>query len=470
MARESGTHALKKATFVQLAFMIYGASCGGAFGAEEMVSASGPGMALVTLMVVPLLFCFPVAVAVGELTAAFPVEGGNYRWSRMAYGDFWGFQAAWWTWMTGVATNVVFTQLFANYLAQWVPSLLDASTSPPGRTVAYWLVCVALIWLMHALNVRGIDVVGNVSIVLTVLLLVPFVAMGAIGLAGWKQSPFVPLVVPGQDWMTSFGASLSLAIFLYAGYDKLSNVADEVEDPQKNFPPALFIAIALAIASYVLPTMLAIAALGNWSEWKAAYFTTAAERLGGPWLAYAMTAAGLASNALLLNVTMLAVSRVPLALAEDGFLPGTLSRLHPVFRTPIRSLLWGSVTYCVVALLDFNRVLIINAWFQMASNLLVFANVWALRRKMPDAPRPFRIPMGRVGLVVSTVATSLLALLAIVTSVYSDGKLQVERLLIGLSTLASGIVIYEIIALLKRRAWKDVDPRHAARPPPPPGQ
>src|SRR4051794_3523424 len=103
--------------------MIYGASCGGAFGCEEMVSASGPGMAVLSLLIVPFCFSLPIAFAVGELTAAFPVEGGNYRWSRAAWGDFWGVQAAWWAWSTGMMTNVVFTSLFVKYLRSWLGTM-----------------------------------------------------------------------------------------------------------------------------------------------------------------------------------------------------------------------------------------------------------------------------------------------------------------------------------------------------------
>ena len=448
-------NAVKKAGFLQLAFMIYGASCGGAFGAEEMVSASGPGMALLSLMLVPFTFSLPIAFAVGELTAAFPVEGGNYRWSRSAFGDFWGVQAAWWSWSTGMMTNVVFTTLFAQYLHAWFPQMTRNQD---------WLVALALIWSVHFVNLRGIDMVGNASIALTLLLLMPFAVMTILGAWHWQSNPFVPFVSPkAGGGLSALGASLGLSIFLYSGYDKLSTVAEEVAEPQRNFPPALTIAVTMACLSYVIPTMVGVAALGNWSAWVGGYFSTAAAGIGGPGLGHAMTLAGLCSNVLLLNVTMLTISRLPLALAEDGFLPGMFSRHHPRFHTPTVSLLFGSIVCSALARLDLDEVLIVNMWLQMTTNLLIFANLWRLRSTHPDTPRAFRFPGGRFGLILGTLSILALAVLAMVTSVYYHGKLHQTKLTIALLGVLSGSVGYGALRAMRRRAWRDVDARASVR-------
>lgn len=446
---------VKKAGFLQLAFMIYGASCGGAFGAEEMVSASGPGMALFSLILVPFAFSLPIAFAVGELTAAFPVEGGNYRWSRSAFGNFWGVQAAWWAWSTGMMTNVVFTSLFVKYLHTWFPGMSGGGD---------WAVSVVLIWVVHVINLRGIDMVGNASIALTLLLLMPFALMTLLGLWRWQVNPLVPFANPGAGGgLTALGASLGLSIFLYSGYDKLSAVAEEVEDPQSNFPPALTIAVTMACLSYVLPTLVGVAALGNWKEWTSGYFPTAATRLGGAGLGHAMALAGLCSNALLLNVTMLAISRIPLALAEDRYLPGLFSRHHPRFQTPVVSLTFGSIACSLFAGLSLDNVLIINSWLQMTTNLLIFANLWRLRRTHADTPRAFSFPGGRAGLAVGTLVIGTLALFAMVTSVYPGGELDTVKLGIALAGMSSGAVGYGLLVLFRGREWKDVDPRKFPR-------
>jgi len=61
-----------------------------------MVSTSGPGMALLFILIVPWLLSVPMALASAEMATAMPVEGGFYRWTRAAFGNFWGFQCGWW--------------------------------------------------------------------------------------------------------------------------------------------------------------------------------------------------------------------------------------------------------------------------------------------------------------------------------------------------------------------------------------
>jgi len=441
----TSTHHFKKATLTQLTFMIYGAACAGAFGLEDMISTAGPGVALITLILMPFIFSVPVSFAVAELTTMLPVEGGQYRWSRMAFGDFWGFQASWWSWMSGVVTNSLFAVLFTNYLQNWFPDLTG---------LEHWLVCLGLIWTLHYLNIRGIDVVGKSAIVLSIILLAPFAIMLVLGASQWQHNPFAPMLAPGKNLLTGFGSALVLAIWLYSGYDKLSAAAEEVENPQRVFPPALLFAASLALLSYVLPTVAGLAALGNWQDWAGAYFSPAAAKIGGAWLGHFMTIGALCSNALLLNVTMLATSRYPLTLAQDGFLPKFLAKMHPKFGTPTLTLLFGSLTYSLLSLFDFTQLIIIYSWFQMSSTLLLYANVWAMRRSHADMPRPFKIPFGKPGLVLAMIPTYLIVLVAMGSTVWKEGIVDEKQLLIGGLALASGPVVYVIVMLLRKNLGK----------------
>jgi len=440
----TSTPHFKKATLAQLTFMIYGAACAGAFGLEDMISTAGPGVALITLAIMPFLFSIPISFATAELTTAFPVEGGNYRWSRMALGDFWGFQAGWWAWMTGVVTNSIFAVLFANYLKYWLPEM---------SALEHWLSAVALIWFLNYLNVRGIDVVGRSAILLSIILLIPFVIMLFIGIANWQHNPFAPFVAPGKSVLTGFGSAVVLSIWLYSGYDKLSAATEEVENPPRSFPPALFIAATLAMLSYFLPTMAGLAAQGNWEKWAGAYFATIAEEMGGSWLGHAMTIGALCSNALLLNVTMLSTSRYPFTLAQDGFLPKFLAVNHSRFGTPTQSLFWGAVTYSVLSLFDFTQLAIIYSWFQMSSYILLYINVWVMRRTHASAARPFKIPFGKLGLFLAMLPTCILSLIAITSTVYQDGQIDLKQMMIGAAALASGPLIYGVVIMLRKHLW-----------------
>ena len=90
--------ALRQIGFLPLLAIFYGYTAGGPFGYEEIFRSSGPGMALMFLAFVPLFWSIPISLAAAELNSILPVQGGFYRWSRAAFGDFWGFQCGWWNW------------------------------------------------------------------------------------------------------------------------------------------------------------------------------------------------------------------------------------------------------------------------------------------------------------------------------------------------------------------------------------
>ena len=87
---------LRQIGFLPLLALFYGYTAGGPFGYEAIFTDSGPGMALVFLAFVPLFWSIPISLASAELNSVFPVQGGFSRWSRAAFGDFWGFQCGWW--------------------------------------------------------------------------------------------------------------------------------------------------------------------------------------------------------------------------------------------------------------------------------------------------------------------------------------------------------------------------------------
>src|SRR5204862_944648 len=178
----------------------------------------------------------------------------------------------------------------------------------------------ALIALITWVNVRGIQMVGKAATAFEILIFVPVIAMIVLGIAKWHHNPFVPFVPPHRPLFQVFGVGLALGLWLYSGYEQLSTVAEEVENPQRNYPRALAWVVPLSIATYFLPTMFSLAALGNWEQWHTRYFSDAARLIGGAGLGFAMTLAATVTNVSILNSTVLASTRMPFAMAEDGYL------------------------------------------------------------------------------------------------------------------------------------------------------
>jgi amino acid transporter len=423
----------RKASLVQLVFLMYSVMCAGAYGLEGMVSATGPGLTLLVLFVLPLVWAAPISLANAELTARHPVEGGFYRWARMAFGDFAGYQAAWLAWLTGFSAIATCAVLFASYLQHFVPALTP---------LARFAVAAGLVWLTTLLNYRGIRLVGNASMVLTILIFVPFFLMTLLGLLQWRFNPFVPFVAPGKSAVTAFGDGLFVALWLYGGYEKLTVNAGEVEDPRRAFPTALAIAVPMTAASYAVPTLAALAAGGDWAAWGEAYFSTAAQNIGGPWLGAAMAAGGLASNASIMMVTMLAQSRLPMVLAEDGLFPAAFGRRHRRFGTPGLALLLGAVLLTAVCGLPFVQLAGVYALVQALSFLLIYATLFRLRSRAGGDGGGFRIPLGPRGLALMVAPSVVLAAALVAQGLWHDGAFDERQALVDLLVFGSGPLTY----------------------------
>ena len=421
--------ALRKAGLFYLVFVMFSYTTGGPFGLEDMVTTSGPGLTLIYLLVLPFFWCIPVSLVSAELTTAMPVEGGFYRWTRAAFGDFWGFLAGWWNWSASFLLGGVYAVLFTDYLAYYFPKM---------TWWEHYLVSIALIALLTWINVRGIQMVGQVATALEIFIFVPVLTMVVIALAHWHHNPFAPLVVPHQPTFKVFGVGLALGLWLYSGYEQLSTVAEEVENPQRAYPRALAMVVPLSIAAYFLPAFAGLASAGNWEKWHTGFFSDAAGMIGGPWLGTWMTLAAMVANIALLNSTILTTTRMPFALAEDGYLPTLLTRKHPRYGTPWLAIVVSAVIYALLSWQSLGQLVSVYIWLRSATTLLTVLSAWKLRRNRPDLKRSFTIPGGRVGLFYVVAAPSVMALVALLGS---------DRfgLIGGAIAIAVGPVLYRIL-------------------------
>ncbi len=421
--------ALRRTGLFFFVWVMFSYCTAGPFGLEDMVTTSGPGLTLIYLLVLPLFWCIPVSLVSAELTTAMPVEGGFYRWVRAGYGDFWGFLAGAWNWAASFLLGAAYAVQFADYLGFFFPQLTGWR---------HYFLSLVLIALITYINVRGIELVGKFATALELFILLPILVLIAMGLAHWHHNPFVPMIPPHKPPFSVFGVGLALGLWLYSGYEQMSTVAEEVDNPQRSYPLALAIVVPLSIATYFLPTFASLAALGNWQNWHTRYFADAAQLIGGHWLGLWMMIAAMVTNIALLNGTILASTRMPFAMAEDGYLPKELTGIHPRFRTPWIAIIVSAIVYGLLSLQSLVQIIVIYNWLRIATTVLTVLAAWQMRRKSPGMARPFRIPWGHWGLVYAVLAPILMSLLALVGS-------DRYGMIWGPVALAAGPLLYLVV-------------------------
>ena len=432
--------AIKKAGLLYFVFVMFAYTTGGPFGLEEMVTTSGPGMTLLFLLVIPLFWCIPVSLVAAELTTAIPVEGGFYRWVRASHGNFWGFLTGWWNWSASWLLGASYAVLFTDYLANYFPALVGWK---------HYVVSLALIALLACINIRGIQMVGMVATILGVSVLVPVLLLCVIGAAKWHHNPFHPMIPPHVPPFQVFGVGLALGLWLYSGYEQCSSVAEEIENPQKNYPRALVIVVPLSIAAYFLPALFSLAALGNWQDWTTAYLSTAAKLIGGGWLGFLMTVAAVLCTVSLLNATVLTSTRMPSTMSEDGYLPPIFAAKHPNYGTPWIAILISSTIYALLAFHTLSQLLTVYVWLRILVTFLTVLSAWRLRRTQPQLKRPFRIPWGNIGLAYVVIAPILMGAVALLGS----DKFALRW---GPIPVALGIVMYFLLRKLRAVAERGI--------------
>ncbi|MBA3712343.1 MAG: APC family permease [Pyrinomonadaceae bacterium] len=439
----------RRLRFVALVSVIFFTVSGGAFGIESLVGTVGAGLAVVLIIITPLLWSLPIALMVSELSSAMPEEGGYYVWVRRGLGDFWGVQEGWWTICYTAVDMAIYPVLFVNYLAYFVPSLLALDEHGSASWTVFlwrWLIAVTLIVAGLGVNWRGARDVGrnatfNVGLVLVPFALLAFIGLtrdGAIGAAAGAITS--DLANRKESGLLALG--LATVMWNYCGWDNVSTFAAEVDDAPRNYPRALLTALPLTVGAYLLPVLAGLSVTTDAAVWsEAAGWPVLAQLIAGPWLGLLLASAALVSAWSLFNSQLLYVSRLPFAMACDGWLPALLARVSPKTGVPTAALVASCTISALFAALPFGKLVIIDILLYSAALSLEFAALLALRRRRPEMPRPFRVPGGWPVLVLMTLAPMSFAA-AVVVATFTDPEADPRQAATVVIAILSGIALY----------------------------
>jgi APA family basic amino acid/polyamine antiporter len=326
-----------------------------------------------------------VAACIAEVSSRYEETGGLYLYARDAFGRLTGLVIAWLTWLTRIAAPAAAADLFVTYAGQFFPLLTDRR----GQI----LVLVILIGHLAILNYIGVKIGKTVSNVFTgvkVSFLLFFVVSGLVALVV-HPSLRVPLsfaAVPAKNWFEA----ILLLVYAYGGFEGALFVGGESQNPRRDTPIALLVAMAVVGGIYITVQYVVIATLPE-AAISARPLADAAQRFLGAAGATALGFAALVSTYGFLSANLLHAPRITYALGEHGDFPKVLAAVHPRFRTPHVSILLYAVLLFTFAALGTFRW---NAMLSAVSRLTIYGAmalaVPVLRRRDP-AGASFRLPV-----------------------------------------------------------------------------
>jgi amino acid transporter len=415
---------------------------GGPFGIEDTVSKAGYAGALLILLITPAIWSFPTALMVSELASALPEEGGYYVWVTRGMGRFWGYQEAWLSMAGSIFDMGIYPTLFVEYLGHFAPW---ATAGHRGILIGVALIAACALW-----NLMGSKTVGGSSVVMAAVLLAPFVVLTVYACFHREASAGHSVPLGSVDFL----GGILVAMWNYMGWDYASTVAGEVDRPQRTYPLAMAGAVALVSLSYVLP-VAAVALTGldpnHWSTGGWADVARAVLHNGvlGSAAATLITLGAMLGAAGALNANIMAYSRVPAVLAEDGFLPHIFARRTPKTGAPWVSIAACSVLWACSLGLSFTKLILLDVLLTGLSVLLEFAALVALRIREPALPRPYRVPGGLAGTIsLGILPLGLLVLTVIRNQIEPIGP--INALQFGALLIAAGVAAYFLSGYIRK--------------------
>lgn len=413
-------------------FMIYCLVAAGAFGIEEMVSISGPGLTLLMLVLFPIFWAYPISEIVSELGSILPSEGGAYVWAKEGLGEFWGWQVGFWGTIGTWLQQAMYVVLVAGYMEKFIPM------SELGVTG----VKLVMIAAFTIINLLGIREVSKVSTVLSIAVISGFAVVTVIGLAHWQYSPIEPFMPEGAGLEDALGGSICIAIWMYCGYETMANVAGEIEDPQV-IPRGLIIAMPIIAFSYFLPTLAGLVSVGQWENWATegeaavGYMDVLITYLG-PGFGFAFMIIAILSQCSIFNAYIASGSRGFFVMADDHLFPRFMVRLSRKRKVPAVSILVMAGFTVILCRWDFTTLVMATTPLMLYLYMALAVSVRRLRKTYPVEARKAKglyvIPGGTVGLNFVTVLPVIISVIALYvngTEYFISGFLMLLISLIG---------------------------------------
>ena len=443
-------------------------------GPRWIAAAGHNGTSSISLWVIAALFFFvPGAFVINELSSRFPEEGGLYVWAKEAFGDFHGFVAGWTYWI---------------YTVFYFPGLLLASASMSAYVIGekggalsqdrmfLLTVSIALLLVAVVLNIIGLNIgkwlqnAGGVGTYVPLLVLVGVAVL--VYFRGGSATHFtLANMKPTWNWDTvNFWSQIA---FAFTGLELVSAMSEEVRDPRRTLPRAVFGAGAMIAFMYVVGTfaILTLAPAGDLDPKSGVFhaITVGSVVLKIGFLGILAAILATVGNAGGVGSTVAGIARVPFVVGIDRYLPAAFGKIHPRWKTPYVSILvQAGVSGAILLLSQINNStrsayqILIDAAIILyfIPFLYMFAAVFKLaaRKDRAENTHAILIPGGKAGLWLSGGLGFLVVLAGIAVSLVPPGDstnkvlFEMELVVGTVGSIFLGLILYWRGARSKRSA------------------
>jgi len=291
----------------------------GIFNLPTSLAFYGPitlvSMALTTVgaLVLALLFA--------SLSRRLPADGGPYAYARAAFGNRLGFANAWSYWITAWGGNAAIAVGWVLYVEHFI-------NKDHNKLISVLLVLVGL-WIPALINLSGVQNMGWVQAVTTILKFAALVFVSVVGLFYIKSANFHPWNVSKESNISAIGSGMAIALFSYIGVETVSVAAAKVRNPDRNIPRATVLGTLAVAVVYMLSLTAVFGIVPNskLATGSAPYSEAVNTMFGGTWAGNVMAVAVIISGFGALNGWIMISAEMPLAAATDGLFPQRFKRI-----------------------------------------------------------------------------------------------------------------------------------------------
>lgn len=409
-------------------------------GPRWIAAAAHNGTSSISLWVLAaVLFFLPTALIIIELSTRFPAEGGLYVWSKEAFGDFHGFVAGWSYWIytffyfPGLLTASVAMSVFIG--GPRYGHLADSKLYTLGTSLG--LLAVAVLLNIVGLNIgKWLQNAGGVGTYVPLLMLLGiggYIALhhGSATQFSWKSS------LPVWNWDTvNFWSNIA---FAFTGMEMVCAMSEEVREPRKTFPRAIYASAVLIAVIYVVATvaLLAVRPAPEVDVRNGVFqaITDGSTMLGIAWFGVIAALLVTVGNAGGVGATVAGVARVPFVAGVDSYLPSFFGKLHPRWKTPwISILIQAGISAIVLIASNINTTLGTAYQFLVDMSVILYfipflymyASVikLAYRQDRETNRQAVLIPGGRRGVWVAGLLGFVVTLGSMLLAAYPPGTVN----------------------------------------------